>query len=1134
MSVETADVGKKVISDLIHNFSIENLLRLIDLKIGSYKQTREPYRLPDQMQSKFKNYFETIEQITKAKIPYSSNNAYNVDFRVFAVKTSKELKERNSKKNQFEVAKTILKQLFIDAGIFVFYDDNGNFRFSLVFSDITPEARRVYSNFKRYTFFVEKHKPNRTFYKQILESSFDNLESIKEAFSRQPLTKEFYSKIEHWYAWALKDNMSWFPDGKKEENLIRLITRLVFVWFLKERGLIPECLFSEEKLKDIVKDFGNGNYFYNAVLQNLFFATLNQPSHKRGWADNNQNDKALFRYQDFLKIDKIEFQQLFKDIPFINGGLFECLDKESKYIDGFSSIEEKRTKILDELFFGKEREEDLSNFYGGNKIEKVQGLINILNDFNWTADESSSIDIDVSLDPELLGHIFENLLASYNEETKATARKSTGSYYTPKEIVDFMVEESLIEYFKSKTQIDEETLRDLIQTDKEVFITDDEEITDPSNSCQGNDTITLRSQDALSIATAVNEIKILDPSVGSGAFPMGILHKLVNLLSKIDQDNRLWYEIQYNNTLKEIEDILKIQDKQKRGDKLKEINELFDENINYPDYARKLYIIENSIYGVDIQNIAIQISKLRFFLSLLIDQRINPSRDNFGIKPLPHLETKFVCANTLIGLNNQPQKRISEIYLKHLKQELKKLYHKYFTIKFRSEKEEIEQKANQIRTKLKTLLLDNGFPNEDAEQITSFNIFDQTAEPAEWFDPEWMFGVEKGFDIIIGNPPYGNLLKEEEKKYVNNHYLYSTTSDISSTFIERGISLLKPQGQLFYIITFAITFNKKFYKNRKQMNEAFLKTIIYTFDRDRCGFFENMSQSVSILMCITKDNEEKQGIFTSRMFRSMPELNRLTIEVSNCRDHLLPIGASFNHEHRLPKIGETINSEILKILKKNPIQIKTIISEKENANSKKIWIRTSGNYWYNAWDKKPYEGSEIKAIFIEQPYYNFLLILMNSSLFYFWFRVYGDGRHMNHDIFEEIPIPQKEKILKYDLLLSKASQRFLNSLWGVFDEQHNRFLSSKIKHEIDLLDLVLGRYLYNLTYDKILHIMNYDFEVRGGIKLKEYEEVALKILNFTQSDDYEANQTKQNKVKELEKQIDQLVYKLYNLTEEEI
>ncbi|MGC8588691.1 MAG: Eco57I restriction-modification methylase domain-containing protein, partial [Hydrogenobaculum sp.] len=677
---------RESLSNLIKDFSIENLKKLIVLKNKDFSDKSVFYEIP----KNYEDYFENILEVASINLPLSKDKDVKIDFRVFAIKSSKELKERTSKKNQFEVAKIFLKQLHIDGGIFVFYDENGNFRFSLIFSNVTPEAKRVYSSFKRYTFFVEKRKPNRTFLKQILEAGFEDFESIKEAFSRQPLTKEFYTKIENWYAWALKDDLAWFPGGKKEENLIRLITRLVFVWFLKERGLIPEDLFSEEKLKNIVKDFGKGNYFYNVVLQNLFFATLNKPSKERGWAldkgfienRSNYDVKTLFRYEKFLLIKYQEFQELFKNIPFINGGLFECLDKEKDYVDGFSRNESKRAKISDELFFAEEKEEDLSHFYGNSRKERVQGLINILKDFNWTADESSPVDVDVSLDPELLGHIFENLLASYNEETQATARKSTGSYYTPKEIVDFMVEESLVEYFKSKTKIDEERLRTLLQTEENIPTLSDEEV--------------------LSIVKAVDELKILDPSVGSGAFPMGILHKLVNLLSKIDKDNKLWHKIQYSKTLKEIEDILKITDKQEREKRLKEVNDLFDENINYPDYARKLYIIENSIYGVDVQNIAIQISKLRFFLSLLIDQKIDPSRENLGIKPLPHLETKFVCANTLIGLQNQPQKRLNDIHLKSLKQELKNLYHQYFTIKFRSEKKRIEERAEQIRKELKT------------------------------------------------------------------------------------------------------------------------------------------------------------------------------------------------------------------------------------------------------------------------------------------------------------------------------------------------------------------------------------------------------------------------------------------------
>jgi len=142
---------------------------------------------------------------------------------------------------------------------------------------------------------------------------------------------------------------------------------------------------------------------------------------------------------------------------------------------------------------------------------------------------------------------------------------------------------------------------------------------------------------------AIDTIKILDPACGSGAFPMGVLHKLVYALEKLDPENKYWYELQYQKALRESEEVFKQGDKNQREERLKEINETFDEGVNYPDYARKLYLIENCIYGVDIQPIAIQISKLRFFISLVLEQKIDRKKENFNIRPLPNLETKFVA-----------------------------------------------------------------------------------------------------------------------------------------------------------------------------------------------------------------------------------------------------------------------------------------------------------------------------------------------------------------------------------------------------------------------------------------------------------------------------------------------------------
>src|SRR5690606_32695273 len=187
-------------------------------------------------------------------------------------------------------------------------------------------------------------------------------------------------------------------------------------------------------------------------------------------------------------------------------------------------------------------------------------------------------DFEVSIDPEMLGTIFENLLAEIDPDTEKSARKSTGSFYTPREIVDYMVEQSLLQYIKTKTNIeDEEQL--------EVLLKDDTE--NPFNDKQ-----------TIAILEALSEVKILDPACGSGAFPMGVLHKIIGLLKKLDK-NAVWWKA------KQLEKASKVLDSKYLNDYKEKI-----ENSN-SDYARKLGVIQHSIYGVDIQPIAAEISKLR-------------------------------------------------------------------------------------------------------------------------------------------------------------------------------------------------------------------------------------------------------------------------------------------------------------------------------------------------------------------------------------------------------------------------------------------------------------------------------------------------------------------------------------------
>jgi len=1135
------EMDVKILEEIIQDFSID---KFVDFFRG---KTRKFVYLGEELEEDDSENFKEGQKLGEIKFSRAEKLV------VCSFKVNKELSERSGKKAQYEKGKKILKGEDADAGIFIFYDRYGNFRFSLIYPEYTGK-RRKWSNFKRFTYLVSPNITNKTFLHRIGGGSFSSLENIKEAFSVEKVTKEFYSKIANWFFWAVQES-KFPPDAEKEKSgkemaVLRLITRLIFIWFMKVRQLVPEELFKKEKVKEILKDLSaNTSTYYKAILQNLFFATLNTKQDERQFRREVRGRKGynpdygnpnVYRYHELFKNPE-KMREYFADIPFLNGGLFECLDYKSKsrderiFIDGFTDIKQFQPHVPNFLFFSDEVNVDLNKEYGTkNKKYKIYGLINILSEYNFTVDENEPDDILVALAPELLGIIFENLLASYNPETATTARKATGSYYTPREIVNYMVEQSLIYYFKTH-------LLDVPDIENKL-----EELFSREKEHNPFDRITTKK-----LISLIENLRIVDPAVGSGAFPMGILNKLVFILSKLDPENVLWKQAQIEAINRDVKDpVLK--------EKLLKQTEIHFKNKDV-NYIRKLYLIEKCIYGVDIQQIAVEIAKLRFFISLLVDEKINPNKPNFGIEPLPNLDFKLMQGNSLIenlsvtsivknkklaqtlqnGLLNDPtwQKLTSKfekekdnffLFAPHYnkREELEKLkslerkifeYEREWIIKFFTNRE-----------KQMDFILGESFSKYDALIKDLENLkFPRPDEHFEWhIEFSEVFKEKGGFDIVIANPPYGNILKKWEKKNINKNYSFSTTSDISSPFIEKGVNLLKNSGNLVYIITYAITFNKDFSRSRQLLNDTFEKTEIYTFDRDRCRIFESMTQSVSIMKCFNKNSKDKRGIYTSRMFRNTPVIEQ--IEVSNCNNLLFPKNATYYQPHRLPKLGEKINVQILQKLLRNKNFVENIIKK----DGKKIWIRTSGNYWYNAFDRKPYSSAEIKPMFIAKEYSDFLILLMNSSLFYFWFRIYGDGRHMNMDILKGFPLPVDNLISQYKILLSKMKERFMEKLFSVFDKTHNRFITSEIKSEIDLLDLVLGKYFYNLNYDEIIHILDYDSEVRTGNKLPPpFNDLINKIIALSKG---KKNSTSQTKAKEYEHQIDQLVYKLYNLTEEEI
>ena len=790
--------------------------------------------------------------------------------------------------------------------VFVPEDSNANYRFSFIeiTLDIKEDSSKVsynYSNPRRYSYFLGEGIAYYTPNKYLNEKGrVVSKEDLLSRFSVEVLTKEFYQELSDWYAWAIKiirfpNDINDKEDDAKfnNEGAIRLITRLIFVWFLKQRNLIPNEFFDEKYIADnLLNDFAPNRQtglfmqksleskYYKAILQNLFFAMLNSPitaegskemserHFRKGQGDYDNN--KLMRYEYYFQNPQLFVDLANTTVPFLNGGLFDCLDDKDNgmYYDGFSDRETVRKSLVvpDFLFFGEEagKNIDLSEWYGDKKKKKVsaRGIIDILKRYNFTVEENTPFDKEVSLDPELLGKVFENLLASFNPETQTTARKQTGSFYTPREIVQYMVDESLIAHLKRTVGEElEPQYRQLMQ--------------------YSDDEVELTSEQRKNIMQSLYNCKILDPACGSGAFPMGILQQMVHILNRIDSNNEMWREMMYQRAISDTSDAYRNSSDEERKELVKDIERSFDESINRPDYARKLYLIENCIYGVDIQPIAIQISKLRFFISLVVDQNTNTDpTDNFGIRPLPNLEAKFVAANTLIGLQKKDASLFDSEAIKAKENDLKIAKHKIFGAKTVRTKRKYRQIVNDLRLEIATLLKENGaVGNDEARELASWDMFDQNSS-SPFFDPEWMFGVKNGFDIVIGNPPYVQLQANDgalgtmyEKL---NYEIFVRTGDIYSLFYERGYQLLVSKGHLCYITSNKWMRAAYGEKTRKFFAEKTNPKVLIDFAGVK--IFESATVDTNILLFSKEKNDGKTiGVLANKLSKN--SINNLSVFV---------------------------------------------------------------------------------------------------------------------------------------------------------------------------------------------------------------------------------------------------------------
>ena len=645
--------------------------------------------------------------------------------------------------------------------------------------------------------------------KLIETKSVHNFDTLHKAWAdvlnMEPLNRKFYSELFDWYQWAVAECR--FPDNNEKLEVIRLITRLLFIWFLKEKDLDKENklvspdLFDKDKVKVYLNRFDlETSDYYQAVLQNLFFATLSTPTDERCFG----TEASTYHYADLLTNPHTFLEDL-KQVPFVNGGLFDCHVTQECFTD---EVNERQNLHVPAKFF----------------FDDKKGIFSIFDRYKFTIEEHTPIEQEVALDPELLGLVFEHLLAEINPETREkaeTARKETGSYYTPRAVVDYMVEKALIEVLAqqvSPSEADTELWEDQLS-----YLFDYAQMCDDASEW-------FDEKETDNIIRAIAELKILDPAVGSGAFPMGVLHKLTLALRRLDPKDTGWERLQKERALKRAEEAFDTPSQEEREAKLTEISNIF-QRYRDSDFGRKLFLIQNSIFGVDIQPIACQIAKLRFFISLIIEQNPEKRSENHGIRPLPNLETRFITADTLIGLKKQRMLTSKEVA--RLELGLRDNSEQHFHAATRERKDECEQKDETLRKELASELKHLSMPADDAEKIAHWNRYDQNAS-SDWFNPEWMFGITDGFDVVIGNPPYAKSERVPESRSEQLSAYYGWGGDLYDYFIFAGFDLVTEQGIFTYIANDSyITFSTK-----RRIRDLFLQNRLLHLVKAPANTFE--------------------------------------------------------------------------------------------------------------------------------------------------------------------------------------------------------------------------------------------------------------------------------------------------------
>ena len=862
------------------------------------------------------------------------------------------------------------------------------------------EVKKDLSDPKRFTYLLGEGAKVKTAQSRLNKEAFSSVKKIEEAFSVEPVNKEFYKGIKISFDKIYKNVLKNFENENSasdrllsaKEFSLRFLGRALFCWFLREKDLIPKEIFDfinidETKTKD--------NY-YKEVLEELFFNILNVKMEER-------------------KIESKIINQYEKQIPFLNGGLF--LKKEEDY----------KVKTID------------------NEI--IKELFEFFEKYNFTVDESAPFDIEISIDPEMLGRIFENLLAEINPESSASARKETGSFYTPREIVDYMVCESIKLYLYKKTQN--------VKSDKIDNIFSVNEEADFSN------------EERNEILNAIHEMKILDIACGSGAFPMGILNRVFNIIDKLDSNHEFYKEFLLKNI---------------KGQAREEFKKLYQ--ANKFNYAYKLDMLQRMIHGVDIQPIAIEISRLRAFLSLIVDEEKESGHENLGIKALPNLEFNFISANSLISLEHKEkeQKELKDETMDGFIKSMRNIAEEYFNADSLDKKKKIKYKFDSLQSRI---INESDFlTSDDKKKFLSWNPFENKS--TDFFDSEIQFGT-KFFDIVIGNPPYGAKISAEDKKYFKENYKTTKTIkgvqkgslDTYTLFIEKGFNLLDKNGSLAYIVPISFTSSDSLSGVHCLLENNCKNIWVSSYAVRPQPVFQNAVVNTSIIL-FEKTLTKCKNIFSTKMYRKGKNFN-----LSNLIDNLQFVEVKdLKMFGRIPKISLPIEKSILqKIFKQKPI--KDFMKDK----GEKIYYRAVGGRYFKVVTNYSTNSNTETFLFVDKKYRDLIACILSSNLSFYFYQVYSNNLNwsfsdicsftipfdnINSKIIEKIEDLYKQYLKDIE---KNANVRKVSTESKYTMEEFKEYKIGKSKHIIDKIDRLICP-LYGLTEEEMEFIIGYELEFR--------------------------------------------------------